>query len=343
MKKLLTSIFLIGLAFSCGGNTEANVKSEEKLVFYAGLQEDHAAMVAQEFTKETGIPAEFVRLSSGETLARLKAEKNNMVASVWYGGPVDGIIAADAEGLIEPYVSKTHGEIKPQFKSGDDGRWTGIYVGYLGFVGNKKVLEEKGIKMPQSWQDLLDPKLKGEIVVAHPGSSGTAYTMLATLVQLMGEDEAMEYFKKLNGQIRQYTKSGTAPGRMVGSGEAAIGITFLHDAIKYQKEGYSDIIIAAPSEGTGYEIGAVALLKNAPNPEAAKKFIDWVLTKEVQEKGQTVGSFQFLTNENAVNPKEADPIKDTKLIKYDFEWAGMNRKQLVERFTRETSSAIPTK
>ncbi len=342
MKKLLTSIFLAAALLSCGGSNETK-KSEEKLVFYAGLQEDHAAMVAQEFTKETGIPAEFVRMSSGETLARLKAEKNNMVASVWYGGPVDGIIAADAEGLIEPYVSPTAVEIKEQFKSGDDGRWTGIYVGYLGFVGNKKVLEEKGIEMPQSWQDLLNPKLKGEIVVAHPGSSGTAYTMLATLVQSMGEDEAMKYFVKLNDQIRQYTKSGTAPGRMVGSGEAAVGITFLHDAIKYQKEGYTDIIIAAPSEGTGYEIGAVALLKNGPDQEVAKKFIDWVLTKEVEEKGQTVGSFQFLTNKAAVNPKEADPIKDTKLIKYDFEWAGKHRKELVERFTKETSTTIPKK
>lgn len=282
-------------------------------------------------------------MSSGETLARLKAEKNNMTASVWYGGPVDGIIAADNEGFIEPYVSPNATEIKEQFKSGDDGRWTGIYVGYLGFVGNKKVLEEKGIKMPQSWADLLDPKLKGEIVVAHPGSSGTAYTMLATLVQLMGEKEAMNYAQKLNGQIRQYTKSGTAPGRMVGSGEAAIGITFLHDAIKYQKEGYTDIIISAPSEGTGYEIGAVALLKNAPNSEAGKKFIDWVLTKNVQELGKTVGSFQFLTNKNAKNPEEADPIKNTKLIDYDFEWAGTHRKELVEKFTKATNSTIPTK
>lgn len=137
----------------------------------------------------------------------------------------------------------------------------------------------KELTCHKSWADLLDPKL-GEIVVAHPGSSGTAYTMLASLVQMMGEEKAMEYFVKLNDQIRQYTKSGTAPGRMVGSQEAALGITFLHDAIKYHKEGYKDIIISAPSEGTGYEIGAVALLKNAPNEKAAKKFIDWVLLKK---------------------------------------------------------------
>ena len=155
------------------------------------------------------------------------------------------------------------------------------------------MLVEKGLEMPTSWADLLKPEYKGEIVVAHPGSSGTAYTMLATLVQLMGEDEAMEYLKKFNGQVRQYTKSGTAPGRMAGQGETTIGITFLHDAIKYKKEGYKDIVISAPAEGTGYEIGGVALLKNGPDQETAKQFIDWVLTKEVQEMGKTVGSFQF--------------------------------------------------
>lgn len=344
MKKILLLLSVLLFAISCG-KKEAKVTTEQKeqtLTFYAGLQEDHAAMIAKKFQEETGIKTSFVRMSSGEVLARLKAEKNNMSASVWYGGPVDAFVAANAAGLIEPYLSPARENIKDGVKD-SEGDWTGIYVGYLGFVGNQKMLDEKGLKMPTSWADLLKPEYKGEIVVAHPGSSGTAYTMLATLVQLMGEDEAMEYLKKFNGQVRQYTKSGTAPGRMAGQGETTIGITFLHDAIKYKKEGYKDIVISAPSEGTGYEIGGVALLKNGPDQEAAKQFIDWVLTKKVQEMGQTVGSFQFLTNKDAMPPEEAAPIKDTKLIKYDFDWAGKNRIRLVEKFSVETSTTAPTK
>lgn len=338
MKKILLIASAAFMLISCGKAKE----EKEKLTFYAGLMEDHAAMIAEKFQEKTGIPTEFVRLSSGETLARLKAERDNMSASVWYGGPVDGMIAADAEGLIEPYISPEAKNIKDEFKDAS-GKWTGIYVGYLGFVGNKKSLEEKGLKMPSSWADLLEVKLKNEIVVAHPGSSGTSYTMLASLVQMMGEDEAMEYLKKLNYQVRQYTKSGTAPGRMCGMGEATVGITFLHDGIKYKKEGYKDIILASPSEGTGYEIGGVALLKNAPNEKAAKEFIDWVLTAEVQNLGKTVGSFQFLTNVNAVNPDEAREIENTKLIKYDFDWAGKNKKRLVDEFTKQTNAAPPEK
>ncbi|QEN06607.1 extracellular solute-binding protein [Oceanispirochaeta crateris] len=344
LRKALTvlSVFMLTVAsVFAAGSQETAAADKGKLVFYAGLQEDHAAMIAEEFEAETGIKTDFVRMSSGEILARLKAEKDNMSASVWYGGPVDGIVAADQEGIIEKYISPEAVNIKEGFKD-PTGVWTGIYIGYLGFVGNQKMLAEKGLEMPQSWEDLLKPEYEQEIVVAHPGSSGTAYTMLATVVQMLGEDQAIEYFKKFSPQVRQYTKSGTAPGRMAGLGETTVGITFLHDAIKYKKEGYSDIVISAPVEGTGYEIGGVALLKNSPDQDNGKIFIDWVLTKKVQEMGQTVGSFQFLTNKDALPPEEAMPIKDTKLIDYDFQWAGENKKRLVQRFSVETNTTAPT-
>lgn len=316
-------------------------KKDLKLTIYAGLMEDHAIMATKEFEKQTGVKTEFVRMSSGETLARIRAEKDNMTASVWFGGPVDAYIASMEEGLLVPYKSPNAEKFPDKYKD-PDGYWTGIYSGYLGFVCDKEWFEEKGYEIPTSWDDLLKPEFKGQIVTAHPGSSGTAYTMLATITQLKGEEAGFEYMQKLNGQIRQYTKSGTAPGRMVGLKEIPIGITFLHDAIKYRLEGFKDIVISAPSEGTGYEIGGVAILANGPDQEAAQMFVDWALTKEAQELGSTVGSFQFLTNPDAVPPEEAMILKDTKLIDYDFDWAGKNRKELVEKFNEITKTQPPT-
>jgi iron(III) transport system substrate-binding protein len=121
---------------------------------------------------------------------------------------------------------------------------------------------------------------------------------------------------------------------MAGQGEATVGITFLHDAIKYREEGMKDLVLSAPSEGTGYEIGAVALVKGGPDQEAAKKFIDWILTKKGQELGQAAGSYQFLTNPEAAPPKQAAEIKDVKLIDYDLSWAGNNRTKLVEKWSQ---------
>lgn len=346
---LLTVILMMALMLSAcspakspaGSTDAAPEKKNLKLTIYAGLMEDHAIAATKEFEKQTGVKTEFVRMSSGETLARIRAEKDNMTASVWFGGPVDAYIASMEEGLLVPYKSPNAEKFPDKYKD-PDGYWTGIYSGYLGFVCDKEWFEEKGLEIPKSWDDLLKPEFKGQIVTAHPGSSGTAYTMLSTIVQLKGEEAGFEYMQKLNGQIRQYTKSGTAPGRMVGLKEIPIGITFLHDAIKYRLEGFKDIVISAPAEGTGYEIGGVAILANGPDQEAARMFVDWALTKEAQELGSTVGSFQFLTNPDAIPPKEAMELKDTKLIDYDFDWAGKNRKNLVEKFNEVTKTQPPT-
>lgn len=336
-KKKWLALLLAGtFALTAAGcsDDKSNSKNQE-VTIYAGLMEDFMVKGIQEFEKESGIKVNAVRMSSGEIMGRLKAEKNNPKASVWWGGPADGFIQAKEEGLLQKYVSPSAKEIPDKFKD-SEGYWTGIYVGYLGFASNQKLLTERGIPVPQSWDDLLDPRLQGQVVSANPGSSGTAYTTLATVIQLMGEEKGMEYMIALDKQIKNYTKSGTAPARMAGQGETIVGLTFLHDAIKYREEGMKDLVLSVPKEGTGYEIGAIALLKGAPNEEAAKKFIDWAMSKKGQELGQTVGSYQFLTNPNATPPKQAEELKDTVLINYDFAYAGTNKSRLVEAWSKAT-------
>ncbi len=331
----LSAVMAIGLFTGCGGAEKKEESSSKgSLTIYCGLMEDHMVKAVEQFKKETGIDAQAVRMSSGEILGRIRAEKQNPKASVWFGGPADAFVQAGDEGLLEKYVSPEAKEIPAKYKD-KNGLWTGIYVGYLGFASNKKLLDEKGIKAPTSWEDLLKPEFKGQISVANPGSSGTAYTMLATIVQIMGEKKGMEYMAKLNKNIKSYEKSGTAPARMAGQGEVMVGISFLHDAIKYKEEGMSDLVLTAPKEGTGYEVGAVGIIKNSPNQEAAKKFVDFVLSKKGEEIGQTVGSYQFLTNPQARTPKQAEEIKDTKLINYNLEWAGSHRGKLVEEWNKE--------
>lgn len=344
MKKLLVLIVVASLIFSLVGCSkgEANGGSDEmKLTVYAGMQEDHAILAVKEFEKATGIKTEMVRMSGGEIFSRIKAEKDNPSASVWYGGGALTFMAADNEGLLEHYVSPKAEKIPEQLKD-ENGAWTGIYVGYLGIEGNKKWLKENGYELPNTWDDLLRPEFEGNIVTAHPGSSSTAYNFLATILQVKGEDEGFDYLQKFNKQVRQYTKSGSAPGRMVGMGEAPIALGYIHDAIKYQEEGYKDLTFTAPVEGTGYEIGAVAIIKGGPDQEAAKKFVDWSLTKEAQELGKTVGSFQFLTNKDAMPPEQAVSIKDTKLIDYKFQWAADHRSEFLEKFNDLTKTTPPT-
>ncbi len=346
MKKILSIAVIISLlvmVVSCGPKEESKGgdKKDLKLTVYAGLMEDHALLAVKEFEKATGVKTEMVRMSGGEIFARIKAEKDNPSASVWYGGGALTFMAAANEGLLEEYVSPEAANIPDKFKD-PKGAWTGIYTGYLGIEGNKKWLEENNMELPKTWDDLLKPEFKGNIAIAHPGSSSTAYNFLATIVQLRGEEAGFEYLQKFNDQVRQYTKSGSAPGRMAGMGEVPIAIGFMHDAIKYQEEGFEDLIFTAPEDGTGYEIGAVAIIKNGPDQEAAKMFVDWCLSKEAQELGKTVGSFQFLTNKNAEPPEQALSLKDTKLIDYDFQWAADHREEFLQKFIDITKTTPPT-
>jgi len=369
MKKLLSMFLVVALIFSltaCGseeagedqgattsGETEqteetTNEQDQEmtekkdlKLTVYAGLQEDHAALAVKEFEKATGVKTEMVRMSGGEIFARIKAEKDNPSASIWYGGGALTFMAADNEGLLEEYISPESENIDDQFKDAE-GAWTGIYTGILGIEGNQAWLEDNNLELPTTWDELLKPEFKGNIVIAHPASSSTAYNFLATILQLKGEEEGFAYLQKFNEQVRQYTKSGSAPGRMAGLGEAPIAIGFLHDAIKYQEEGYKDLIFTAPEDGTGYEIGAVGIIKGGPDQEAARMFVDWSLSKEAQELGKTVGSFQFLTNNTAEPPEQAKSLKGANLIDYKFQWAADNREEFLEKFIELTKSEPPT-
>ena len=280
-----------------------------------------------------GITVNFVRLSSGEALTRLRNEKDNPQFDIWWGGPIDSFVAAKNEGLLEQYDSPNYANlINPALMADPDKHWAGVYVGSLGFATNNN----SGITPPTSWDDLLKPEMKGQILMAHPSSSGTSYTTLCTRLQMLGEDAGWDWMGQLAGNVLQYTKSGAAPGKFVGQGEAAVGILFSHDVVAEIKKG-SPLTLSFPAEGTGYEIGGVAVVKNGPNTAAAKAYANWALSAEAQEIGPTVGSYQLHTNPNAKNDPRMVDLNSIKLVDYDFAKAAAAKKQLTARFDAEVA------
>ena len=110
--------------------------------------------------------------------------------------------------------------------------WVGVYVGTLGFATNTNWLAaHPDAKAPTSWDDLLKPEFTGQVMVAHPSTSGTSYTALCTILQMRGEEAGWEYIKQYAGQMASFTKSGAAPAKFVGQGEAAVAIVFSHDIV----------------------------------------------------------------------------------------------------------------
>ncbi len=313
----------------------------EKLTYYCSAQEDWCQLMADGFEEATGIDVRMTRKSSGETLAQLKAEASNPKGDIWWGGTGDPHLQAAEEGLGEAYESPMRGEqndwaIRQAEAAGN--QTIGIYSGALGYGYNEDVLKANNLPVPECWADLLKPEYKGHVQMANPNSSGTAYTTLATIVQLFGEDEGFEFMKGLHKNINQYTKSGSAPIKAAARGENTIGIVFLHDAVAQAASGFP-IKSVAPCEGTGYEIGGMTIIKGGRNPESAQKFYDWALSAETQSRALEVNAFQVMSNKNAQSSPLAPDLESIKLIDYDFAKYGSadERKRLLKKWDDEVS------
>ena len=330
MKKCIGIMAVIVLLASAFASAEDNVLS-----LYGSAEPRSIEILAKGFEQATGAKVNWIRLSSGETTARLRAEKENPQADVWWGGTIDPHSVAALEGLTEDYCPSIYDQLDKRFRDPlGSCKVIGVYVGILGFSVNEGTLKEAGLPIPTGWDDLLNPKYKGLIGIANPNTSGTALTMLATQVFLRGEDAAMDYMKKLHQNIANYTKAGVAPGVLAGRGEIGIAIVFLHDAIYHAEQGYP-VKPLVPKEGTGYEIGGLNLIKGAPHKELAKKFIDWVVSAPAQETQPTVGAYQLPTNTTAKVPAVSVRIESVKTVNYDFKWVAENGVRLTDRWTKE--------
>lgn len=299
---------------------------------------------AREFSVQTGIKVNMARKATGEAFAQLKAEAANPKSDVWYGGTHDPHLQAANEGLLQLYVSAN---MKDQYawsadlleKSGS--QVAGIYRITLGFGYNRDLLAKKKVAVPLCWSDLIKPEYKGDIETSNPATSGTAFTILATLVQLMGEEKAFEYLRALNKNINRYTTSGTAQRQSVSRGESLIGVTFLDEFIPEQYVN-APIEIVLPCEGTGYSVGAMSIVKGARNLDEAKKFYDWALTADAQTIRDQTKVIAIPSNRTAYAPDRVKALERAKLISYDFAKFGSSaeRKRLIEKWDREVKSPI---
>jgi iron(III) transport system substrate-binding protein len=333
-KKLFAAAVLASLAGGASAQGTVNV--------ICSVQADWCNMISTVYARTTGVKINLALKGSGEALAQLIAEKDNPKTDVWFGGTGDPHLQAAELGLSLEYRSPSLPQLYPwaQQQAQQSGYKTvGVYSGPLGFGYNTELLKKKKLDAPKSWVDLLKPAYKGDIQVANPASSGTAYTMIATLVQLMGEDKAFEYLKGLHKNVSQYTRSGTGPIKAVARGETAVSISFVHDAPQEKMQGFP-VETVTPSEGTGAEIGSMSIIKGARNLDQAKKFYEWALTPQAQTFGAAAKQYQLPSNKATAVDANVPDFKKIKLIDYDYAKYGASaeRRRLIARWEKDVNS-----
>ena len=337
MKNWLASCVIGAFALALPGVAHAQ---KTKVTVYTALENDQLGPFKASIEK--AVPeAEvvWVRDSTGVITARFLAEKDNPRADMVMGLAASSLLMFEKAGLLETYKPAGADALKPVFRDDKEPyTWTGMDA-YLGVVCYNTA-EAKGVAVPSSWKDLLNPAFKGKIVMPHPASSGTGYLMVAGWLQSMGEAEGWKFMDGLHENIGAYLHSGSAPCVQAARGERTIGLALDMRGASEKSKG-APIEVVIPKEGVGWEMEASAIVKGSKNLALAKKIADWSTTKDANElysKTYAVVAAPGVGTKPPNYPANAE----AGMIKNDLGWMADNRDRVLAEWSkRYESKAAP--
>jgi len=334
-------------------------------VVYTSHPSELVRFVVAEWRERSGRRIRFVQGGTGELLSRLKAEaadSSGPEADLLWGGGAESL-AANAE-LFEPYRSSEDDAIPAAYKAAD-GSWTGFTVLPMVIAYNARLLGPE--RAPKGWADLFDPRLAGNIAYADPAASGSAYTILRTMEEILGPESAAMMAAEggtarlapdgASGGSRSSSQTGAARvardfaralgGRLlpessrvlqaVAAGEYLVGVSFENAALELTSKG-SDLGIVYPAEGTSAVPDGVALVRGARNADQARAFIDFVLGPDVAAIVSSRHGRRSARSE-ASAPEGLPPLSELRTIPYDIEAAARSKPSEIENFARRVREA----
>lgn len=310
-----------------------------EITVYTALEDEQVTEYLAKFNETyPDITVNVVRESTGIITARLIAEKDNPQADVVWGTAASSMMVLDDMGALRPYEPEGCDRILPQFKSDKEvPTWVGIDAWETAFTVNTEELKKLGVDEITSYEDLLDPKLKGHIVMSNPNSSGTGFLTVSAILQMNGKDSeaGWDYLDKLHENIAQYVHSGSKPAKMAASGECAVGISFGYAGLS-QKEDGAPVEVVFPEEGSGWDLEANALMEKDEINPAAYTFLDWAISDEAMELYKVNYPIITIETTGGYEGYEGDPLD--QLIDNDFSWAAENREDILNKWMEKYDS-----
>lgn len=267
--------------------------------------------------------------AAGELRTRIEVEKASPKGDVFIGGSSEFHDALGREGLLEPYIPPIARDIDPKFKD-PSGYWVGWYVDVLGFVSNtERLAKELGGKTPATWDDLLEAPWKGKLILPDPMKTSEGYVFIATQIFRFGRNEAraMDYLKMLDGHIADYTPTAAGALALIGEGQS-VGCPGWARDILIEKGRNKQIDLSVPSE-TGFDVGAVSIIKGTKSAGAAKAFVDWCLTNQAGELNVKLSERSSVRTDVAP-PPGAPNLSGVTLVAYDRQWATDNKDRILK-------------
>ncbi len=340
------NLMTFGLAWAFILGAAAPGMADGKIMVYSPWKDEIMQKFGEMFQKETGIKLESINISTGEIHARVKGEKARPQADIWHSVRAELLDKAKEEGLIAPFKPANAKSLLPIYAYPDEPAFTGTTMYPLVVGYNLNALKKMGVEPPKTYEDLLNPQWKDKIIMPHPAASGTGYAFLVTAIQLFREKgesgiqskKGWEYLVKLNQNVSQYTRSGSAPAKLAATGEFPLCITFYDRVFQLAGEGYP-IAFTTPAP-TFAEPSCTAIINGAPNLEGAKKFMEFILSKGAQELAVTLGNYSV--RPDVAPPKGAVPLKDIKVFQDDYKWGSKHKKELLNEFNSKVAMGKKT-
>lgn len=309
-----------------------------ELTVYTAVEAEDLKRYADAFNADhPDIKINWVRDSTGIVTAKLLAEKDNPQADVIWGLAATSLLLMKAEGMLEPYAPVGVENLDKKFvDKSSPPAWTGMDAWVASVCFNTVEGGKLGLKAPTSWKDLTKPEYKGHVIMPNPNSSGTGFLDVSSWLQMFGEDGGWEFMDALHGNIARYTHSGSKPCKLAAAGEIPIGVSFAFRGAKSKAAG-APIEIIVPSEGVGWDMEATAIVAGTDDLDAAKKLVDWTVTKKANELYNS--GYAVVAYPGVAKPVEHFPANLLeKMIDNDFEFAANNRKAILAEWQKRYDS-----
>jgi len=339
LKRLLQLLALSLFALS----TSLALAQRTPILVYTALETDQLKSYKDTFEKAVkDVEIRWVRDSTGVITAKLLAEKNNPQADVVFALAATSLLVLEQEGMLTPYAPKGVEALNPRFVDPKKPpMWVGMDVWGATICFNTVEAQKRNLPKPESWKDLLKPIYKGQITMPHPASSGTGFLDVTAWLQLYGEAEGWKYMDALHENIAQYVHSGSKPCRQAGAGEFVMGISFEYRANATKASG-APIDLIFPKEGVGWDMEASAIMKASKKQEAARKLMDWGVTREANElyaKGYAIVAMPGVAKPLPNVPANYEQM----LVKNDFGWAAKNRDRILAEWEKRYNAKAEPK
>jgi len=262
------------------GTAPAAQGGKDRVVIYTAAEDERIAYIQEEMNKQFPDTEIVIQsLGTGQMLSRLQAEGKDTDCDIFYDLEVvnaeiilnadPGLFADLSEYDFTVYDSSVTGYTDRHHKYAVNGKTYGA------FLVNTKVLEEKGLPVPETYQDMLKPEYAGLISIPSPKSSGTGYSYYNGMITVLGDEEGMAYFEKLNPNIKEYTTSGSAPAKAAVRGDVAIAYGLLWQCVQYANDN-EGLKVVVPEDGLAFDLFTMGMISGHENKGKVKEVFSYL-------------------------------------------------------------------